>query len=395
MEHGAEILFAIFVAFAAAQIGKEVAQRLRMPGVVGEIAAGVCIGPFAFNWLPKGELPTLHIFAELGAVFLLFAVGLETRLGDLKKVGLESSRVGVFGVVLPFLVALGLAEILHFPLNKALFFGAAFVATSAGITARVLQELGVLDRKSSQVILGAAVIDDILAMLLLGVVSSVGLGVIDPMSIGLLLTQAVGFVVVVGIGGGRLMRRSSKLMDLPLNPNSALALSLVICLGLAFLSAQIGLAAIIGAFLAGMLVAETEQRHSIERQVSSINELIVPFFFVVTGTQVNISQLASWQVVGFVLLVSVLAGVTKFVAGYFGSLSLGKGEATVVGIGMIPRGEVGIIVAALGMQSGAFTESMYTVIIAMSLLTAIVAPPLLQVALKASDKLALAGERAR
>ena len=386
MEHGAAILFALLVAFGAAQVGKEIAQRLKLPGVVGEIAAGVLIGPFAFNWLGSTELPTLEIFAELGAVFLLFAVGLETRLGDLKKVGKVSASVGVLGVILPFVAAVVLAEILRFPLNKALFFGAAFVATSAGITARVLQELQTINHRASQVILGAAVIDDILAMLLLGVVTSLQSGKVDWISIGFVLVQAVGFIVLVAFVGGRLIRKSPDFLDLPLNPNSTLALSITICLGLAFLSVKIGLAAIIGAFLAGMILAESKHRKVVERHVVSINEFIVPFFFVITGAHVNLKAFASPQAIGFVVLVTVLAIATKYIGGFLGALSLGKREAKIVGIGMIPRGEVGIIVAALGLRVGAFSDQMYSTIIAMSLLTAIVSPPLLQRAFSNATK---------
>src|SRR5918994_6510791 len=168
MEHTTNILLGLFVVFVAAQVGAEIAQRLKLPAVVGEIAAGCLVGPAALGWVQINE--PLEVLAEIGAVLLLFSVGLETRIGELKRVGRVAMLVGVLGVILPFGLGAAWATFSGFPTAKAMFVAAAFVATSAGITARVLQDLGVLGRIESRVILGAAVIDDILAMLLLGVV---------------------------------------------------------------------------------------------------------------------------------------------------------------------------------------------------------------------------------
>ncbi len=169
MHHASDILLTIFIIFVAAQIGAEVAQRLKLPGVVGEIAAGCVVGPSLLGWLTPAQImpgTPLDVLAEIGVILLLFSVGLETRLEDLKKVGKSAFLVGVLGVILPFAAGALWAHGEGFEWVKSLFVAAAFVATSAGITARVLQELGVLQRTESRVILGAAVIDDILAMLL-------------------------------------------------------------------------------------------------------------------------------------------------------------------------------------------------------------------------------------
>ncbi|MEP6635742.1 MAG: cation:proton antiporter [Acidobacteriota bacterium] len=378
MHHGADVLLSLFVVFVAAQVGGEIAQRLRMPAVVGEIAAGCLIGPYAFGWIQLNE--PLEVLAELGAVLLLFSVGLETRLNDLRKVGRVATLVGVSGVALPFVLGGLWARLSGFDTPKAMFIAAAFVATSAGITARVLQELGVLGRKESRIILSAAVIDDILAMLLIGVVTTIqGGGGVHVASLLVVLAQAIGFVTLVALVGTRVMQKSSPLLDAPINPFSPLTLSLMICLGLAVAASFIGLAAIIGAFLAGMIVAETSQRHTLEKQVQVIMAFLVPFFFVVTGAKVEVRQLGNSSALKMVVVVTIIAAVSKFVGCGLAALSTGRRSAVIVGVGMVPRGEVGIIVASLGLQAGVFSETIYAALIAMSLITSIIAPPALKV----------------
>lgn len=377
MNHTTEILLGLFVVFVAAQIGAEIAQRLKLPAVVGEIAAGCIVGPSVLGWVHVTE--PLEVLAEIGAVLLLFSVGLETRIGDLKRVGKVASLVGVAGVVLPFILGAGWAVMAGFPTAKAMFVAAAFVATSAGITARVLHDLGVLGRTESRVILGAAVIDDILAMLLLGVVTAIqGGGGVNVWGLVLVTGQAIGFVALIAVVGTRIMSRASTALDAPINPLSPLTLCLAGCLGLALAASYLGLAAIIGAFLAGMAAAETSHRHTLERQVQTLMALLVPFFFVVTGAKVELGDLASWPVLGTLLLVTLLAIAGKLIGCGLGARSLGKKSALIVGVGMVPRGEVGIIVASLGQQAGVFTGSTYAIIIAMSLLTSVAAPPVLK-----------------
>lgn len=376
--HVTEILMGLFVIFVAAQVGAEIAQRLKMPAVVGEIAAGVVIGPSVLNWVQVNE--PLLVLAEIGAVILLFSVGLDTRVGDLRKVGAVAFWVGLVGVVVPFLLGGAWAFTTGYDTAHSLFIGAAFVATSAGITARVLHEMGVLGRRESRIILGAAVIDDILAMLLLGVVTALQTGEhIRMASLLLVLAQAVGFVAVIALLGTRLMRRRSRALDMPMNPHSPLSLTLALCLGLAALAAHLGLAAIIGAFLAGMVAAESRQRDDLAPRFQSIMVFVVPFFFVVTGAQVNLASLSSWSMINTLLLVTALATVGKMVGCGLGALPLGPRGALTVGVGMVPRGEVGIIVASLGRQAGVFGDNVYALIIGMSLLTSIIAPPFLKI----------------
>ena len=383
MSHATEVMLGLFIVFVAAQIGAEIAGRLKMPAVVGEIAAGCVVGSSVLGWVVVTRNGVtvnepLEVLAEIGAVLLLFSVGLETRISDLKRVGKVASIVGVMGVVVPFALGAAWAKFSGFDTPKAMFVAAAFVATSAGITARVLQDLGALNRQVARVILGAAVIDDILAMLLLGVVTALqGDKGVDLAQLIIIFVQAVGFVAIIALVGTKLMRRGSRVLDAPISPLSPLTLSLALCLGLAAAASYFGLAAIIGAFLAGMVAAESQQRHALEKQIQPIMAFLVPFFFVVTGTKVDLSQLASWPVLGSLLVVTVLATLGKLVGCGLGALSLGRNKAMIIGVGMVPRGEVGIIVASLGLTAGVFSTQIYAIIIAMSLLTSVIAPPIL------------------
>lgn len=377
MTHTTEILFGLFIVFLAAQIGAEAAQRLKMPSVVGQIVAGAIIGPSVLGWIQINE--PLEVLAEIGAVLLLFSIGLETRVDDLKRVGRLAMLVGVFGVIVPFVMGAAWARSSGFPISKAVFIAAAFVATSVGITARVLQELNVLSRLESRIILGAAVIDDILAMLLLGFVSALqadnGVSVLGLI---LVAAQAIGFVALIAVFGTRLMRRASNVVEKPADPLSPLTISLILCLGLAVAASHIGLAAIIGAFLAGMVAGELRQRKTLEHQLQPIAAFLVPFFFVVTGANVQVSQFGNVAMLLTLLLIVALAVVSKLIGCGLGAWSLGRRKALIVGVGMVPRGEVGIIVASLGKQAGVFNDTIYALLVAMSLITSIIAPPILK-----------------
>jgi Kef-type K+ transport system membrane component KefB len=389
MHHAGDILLTLFIVFVAAQIGSEIAQRLKLPGVVGEIAAGCVIGPSALGWIMPEQIASgtpLDLLAEVGVVLLLFSVGLETRLEDLKKVGKVAFLVGVLGVLIPFGMGSLWAHGSGFDWGRSLFVAAAFVATSAGITARVLQELGALQRIESKVILGAAVIDDILAMLLLGVVVSLqggeGFDLVHLLSV---LVGAIGFIAVIGVGGARVMRWNSSWLDKPLNPQSALSIVLALCMGLAYVSTRFGLAAIIGAFLAGMVASETRQQHTLEKQTQPLLAFLTPFFFVITGSKIDLHLLANVETEIMLLIVTLIAIASKLIGGFLGALSLGRRSATIVGFGMVPRGEVGVVIASLGLTAGVFSDRIYAVIVAMSLLTAMVTPPILAWLLRRND----------
>lgn len=366
---------AIFVAFIAAIIGGEVAMRLRMPSVVGQIIAGIVVGRSALNLIPDSSREVLAVLGELGAAFLLFSVGLETPFERIGKVGKEAFVVAILGVVFPFAAGFAWAHFSGFSLNQSAFVASAFIATSAGITAKVLQELGVIDKKYSQVILGAAVIDDILAMLVLSIVSAVSTGK-DPnlASIGLVVIQSLGFIFLMATLGRRLAQTKGRILDKPLSPLSPWSLSIALCIGVGVLAHKLGLAAIIGAFLVGMVLAETDYKEWIHEKVVDLNEFIVPFFFISAGLSVNLESFKSLPAIGSLLLVTALAILAKFVGAFLGA----KSNRRIIGFGMVPRGEVGIIVAGLGMQFKVIEEGIYSILVGMSLLTSIVAAPALK-----------------
>lgn len=376
MHGAADILLSLFVVFVAARIGDELAQRMHLPGVVGEIVAGALLGPSLLSWVHPGVV--LDALAEVGVVFLLFAVGLETRLADLKRIGVTALMVGTLGVIVPFGGASLWAHLEGFAWNKSMFIAAAFVATSAGITARVLQEMHALQRREAHVILGAAVIDDILAMLLLGIVVSMQeSGVANPAHLLVVVVEAVGFVLAVGWFGTRVARKRSSWLQRPRMTMSELSIVLALCLGLAWLSTRFGLAAIIGAFLAGLIASETDQREQLEHQMKPLLTLLTPFFFVMTGVKLDVNVFMHADALLMLALATLIAVLTKLVGAYLGALKLGHRSALAVGMGMVPRGEVGVVVASLGLAAGVFTPEVYAVIVAMSLLTSILTPPLL------------------
>jgi Kef-type K+ transport system membrane component KefB len=202
-----------------------------------------------------------------------------------------------------------------------------------------------------------------------------------------ILLEAVGFIAVIALLGTRVMRHSSDWLEAPINPLSPLTIVLALCLGLAFVSTQFGLAAIIGAFLAGMIVSETKQRQTLEHQTQPLLALMTPFFFVATGMKVELAQLANIDTLLTLALITAIAIVSKLIGGFLGALSLGRLSALIVGVGMVPRGEVGVVIASLGLAAGVFSPRTYALIVAMSLLTAMVTPPVLAMLLKRAPKL--------
>lgn len=379
MEHSTTGLLTIFVAFVAALIGGEVAMRLRMPAVVGQILAGVAVGGSGLNWIPKEGGEILMTLGELGAAFLLFAVGLETPLPKIGKVGAEAFKVAILGVIFPFALGFGWAFMAKLPLIESAFVAAAFTATSAGITAKVLQEMGVLDRKYSQVILGAAVIDDVLAMLILSVVSGLARGGnFNLISVIWVLVQGLLFIAAFAVIVRPVLVKNQKLLDKPMSPLSPWSVSIALCIGVALMASYVGLAAIIGAFLIGMLLAETEYREWVHEKLIDLNEFIVPFFFVVTGTSLDLLVFKSGSTVLTLVIITVLAVIGKFLGGYLAT----KENRSLIGVGMVPRGEVGVIVAGLGKAFGVFSSATYSLLVAMSLLTSIVAVPILGLLVK-------------
>lgn len=374
----ADALVALFVVLLAAKVGDEVFRRLGQPTLIGEILAGVLVGPAVLGLVEVSA--TLEAFAELGAVFLLFWVGLETKIDDLRAVGRAAAYVGVLGVALPFAGGAGVAAGFGEPSAVIVFTGAALVATSVGITSAVLSGLGLVSSPAGRTILGAAIVDDILAMLILGVAVGLADGGASFAALAVSATLAVAFVGFFALGGTRLMQSRPGILKAPRFSESPLLPAVILCLGLAAMAAQIGLAAIIGAFLAGMMVAETKEQHPIEEEVAPLYALFPPFFFAFIGLQLELGSYADARTLGVLAAVTAVAIGTKFVGAWIGARPLGRGQATIVGIGMVPRGEVGIVIAGIALAEGAVSEEFFAVVVGMSILTTLIAPPLLRLA---------------
>jgi len=384
MDHVTQILLQLFAILLAAKLGNEVFRRLGQPTVVGEILGGVVAGPAVLGVYEINAETTL--FAEIGVVLLLFQVGLETRLHDLLRVGATALTVGILGVVLPFGAGFLAAQLVGGDLALAIFLAAAMTATSVGITSNVLRDLGALRTNSGRIILGAAVIDDVLAIMILSVASGVAAGSFDPVNIISLLLVAVLFIGVVVIGGTRILRRRRSILTDPEFAETPFLPGMIVMLGLAVLASFIGLAAIIGAFLAGMVVGESSERHALEAEVAPVAAFFTPFFFGFIGAQVDIAGLANVDALVLLAAITALAVASKFVGAFVGALRQGRATATLVGWGMVPRGEVGIVVAGLGLSAGAIDSEIYSVVVGMAIITTLIVPPLLPAMVRRAER---------
>ena len=377
-DHG-QILLALFIALLAAKLAAELFERIRQPAVVGEILAGIIIGPALLNLIQPTAV--MDALAEIGVIFLLFTVGLETRPSDIFRVGRRATAVAVLGVIVPFLAGWGLLIIWpgHSRI-EAIFLGAAMVATSVGITARVLSARGLLSTEASRVIMAAAVIDDIIGLLVLAVVSNLATGKVNYLSILLVGGLAIALTILVIKFGARVVNRVEQpIRNLKID-HSLLIFALVLCFGLAAVSSLIGIAGIIGAFLAGVALSELTDGTRLHQQSQALTEFTTPFFLVSIGMKLNLTIFVSWDIVLLSLVVIALAILTKFIGCGLGALGMGRRQATQVGVGMIPRGEVGIVVAQIGLALAAVSDAVYGVVLAMSVITTIAAPPLIKVA---------------
>ncbi|MCC6618707.1 MAG: cation:proton antiporter [Chloroflexi bacterium] len=370
-----QVLVQLFVMLVATMAGNELFRRLGQPTIVGEVLGGVVAGPSVLGIYAMG--PETALFAEIGVVLLLFQVGLETRLGALLRVGPTALVVAVLGVALPFGGAFAAAELAGGDLALAVFLAAALTATSVGITSSVLRDLGALSTRAGQIILGAAVVDDVLAIMILSVAAGVAAGGVDAGSLIGVIAGAVGFVVVVAVVGTQVLRRRRALLTAPRFAETPLLPGMIVMLGLAAIASYIGLAAIIGAFLAGMVVGESSERRALEAEVAPVAAFFTPFFFGSIGAQVDLAGLVSPSALGLLTGLTSLAVVTKFAGAFLGAVREGTRRATLIGWGMVPRGEVGIVVASLGLSAGAIGSEIYSIVVGMAILTTLIVPPFL------------------
>jgi len=377
----ARMLINLFVLYAAARLAGALFERLQQPAVVGELLAGVVVGPHALNLLLRSPALTAfnNLFADLGIVFLLFVVGLQTEPASLWRVGRDALRVSVLGVSVSFGLGYLLMRAWHYPLLPSLFLATALSATSVAITARVLKDMRALGARVANVIVGAAVLDDVIGILVLTVVAAMAAGASVGSNLLLLLLEAGAFVVLtIFLGRPAVHRLAPRMARADAARDPVFALAVTLCFAFSALAEVIGLAAIIGAFFAGIIFAETREAPRLRTSMEPIYELLVPIFFVLMGAQVNLHALGTGTLLGLGLLVAGAAALGKIGGCGLGALPMGRTQALTVGVGMMPRGEVAVVVASVGLGRGIVSPDVYSIIVLMCVLTTIVTPPLLR-----------------
>lgn len=370
------LLLDLTLILVMAKVAAEIFDRVRIPVVIGEIAVGIVLGPSILGWVNTGD--TLFFLAEIGVIVLLAQVGMETDIDELRRVGRTSMSVGLIGVAAPMALGYFAAVALGESTNTALFVGAALTATSIGITARVFGDLRALSTPEARTVLGAAVADDVLGLIILTVVTRiVQQGSVDLATVGTTIGLAVSFLAVAGLVGlvafpvalRRIGSASKSTSTIPV-----VAIALILAFSVAADLAN--LAPIIGAFVAGLGLRKVAVHERIERDLSSLGQIFVPVFFLYIGISTDLSAMLDARVLAVAGLLSIIAIVGKLVSalGALGTTS----DKFVIGFGMLPRGEVGLIFATIGLSVGALDDELYGSILVVVLLTTLIAPPLLR-----------------
>ena len=380
MEVGNLLLY-FFVIFTSAKILGEIAVRLRMAPIVGEILAGMILGTYVLGIIDIHN-EVLMTFAEIGVIFLMFYVGLEIRVKDLFAVGRTAILVGILGEVFPLLLGFGCMIVMGFEVVESLFVGTAILATSVGISVKVLSDLGLIKHKVAYIVMGAAVLDDILALIVLALVRGLSRGQFDVVEFVLLVVESLVFVGFLTLWGPRLTQRTRKWVEKINLPEGPFVLSVILCLGLAELADIIGLAAIIGSFMAGIMIDELAGVYDLERKVKYVSEFFLPFFFVMMGAHLDPRIFLKPRILILTLVITLVAVVSKLLGAYLATWKEDWKARLQIGICMVPRGEVGIIVGLIGISLNSITQELYSLVLGMSLLTTMVTPPLIMWAFK-------------
>jgi len=370
------VIMHILIAIVAAKIAAELAERVKVPAVVGEIIAGLIIGPSALGLLPRDD--TLMILGEIGVILLLFDVGLEIDLGELLSVGRAALTVAVIGVVVPFVLGFGVGLAFDMSGNEALFVGAALTATSVGITARVFGDLHALAMVEARTVLGAAVADDVIGLVILTVVVRlVTKGSISAFDVGQVVVVALVFLVGASLIGVRLvppvfewLARNSRASG------TLMVFGLALALALSKLAELAKLAPIVGAFVAGISLSRSKVADRVHRELTPLGQLLIPVFFLQIGVDADVGQFVKPAVLGLAAALLAVAIIGKLVSavGLIGS----PGDRMLVGMAMIPRGEVGLIFATIGLQESVFGNNVDASVLLVVLATTLLTPPLLR-----------------
>jgi Kef-type K+ transport system membrane component KefB len=396
--HAADFFLILIAILVVAKVLGEGAERIGQPAVLGELIAGLLLGGSVLGIVPTvGPMAEIiTILAEVGVAILLFEIGLETDLKEMFRVGVSSTTVALVGVILPFLLgfvywyfadpAIGAAPEGITLTMVAIFVGATLTATSVGITARVLTDLKVMHRAESRIIIGAAVIDDVLGLVILAVVSSLAAGAaVSVFGVAQTLVVAVGFLVVAVVVGNFIAPRLFTVIDRMSVRGVLLVSAFSFALLFAALADKAGSAMIIGSFAAGIVLSSTNQFDLIVERIEPVADVFTPIFFVSVGAAVNVNLFipgteafnANVIIVGGILIAVAVVG--KLAAGYVVGWGRQKLNHAAIGIGMVPRGEVGLIFADIGRREGILSSATFSAILIMVIVTTFIAPPLLKI----------------
>ena len=387
------IVITLSILLFAAKLFAELFHRIKMPVVLGELLAGIVVGPFALGSLPlfNGEPlvvldeTVMHI-GEISAIVILFIAGLEITPREFLRGGAASFTVGSLGVVVPFFVGYYVFTAFGLEALEAMLVATALTATSIAITIQVLTELGKMQTKEARLILGAAIVDDILAIAALSVVTTmVQTGNITPaiLDITFLILKTLGFFAILLIGAVIVIPKILHVERLWRSEGSIEGITTASFFGVSGIAAFVGLSPIVGAFSVGMAVASTRVIKQVEEYVSKLGIIFAPLFFAIIGAQVDLRGV-NLEVLYLSGLIIAIAIITKLVGCALPAMIFlkEKSKAMRVGIGMVSRGEVGLIVAGVGVSSGALSTDVYTTVIIMVALTTIITPIWLKVAFK-------------
>jgi Kef-type K+ transport system membrane component KefB len=363
------------ILLVAAIVGGLLIKRFGYPVALGELLVGILLGPSIFNLI--SDQATVSVFAELGAIILLFYIGLETEMNDLRKQLLPSLSVGVLGAIVPLVLCYYTALAFGISNNEALFLGVVFTATSIGITIRLLKDMGKLNNPAGLTILGAGIVDDIVAVVLLSVVLSILSGGVNALDIGLVVVKAIIFwAVIVLIGSKVLVRTIDKVR---LDDEYLILLLLAYGFLAAYISATIGLSAIVGAFAAGLPLSTRQVKvKMVLEKTKSLYMFFVPIFFISIGTLINLNVFGEAAYLG--LVITAMAFIGKIIGSFMAArmTRFSTRESLKIGISMTPRGEMGLIIASLGLTSGLISTGTYSVAVMAVILTTFIALPIIK-----------------
>ncbi len=379
-----QLLASLVIIYVASKIGGELALRLKQPEVLGELVAGLIVGVSGLR-LINPEQPVLVLLAQVGVALLLFEVGLDSDLRALFQVGLQALAVALVGMLLPFGLGYGVMKFAGATDLVSIFVGSAMTATSIGVSAKVLADLGYLKRTEGKIILGAAVFDDILGVVLLSVVSGIAGGAtLEPLRVIQIVATSIGFLVGAIVIGRLAMPLFLRLVRKLRTRGDLLIAALVFTFTLAFLAEQLGSAAIIGAFAAGLVLAETDKRCDLEAKLHPVTDFFLPIFFITVGAGVNLALLGNQQALFLAAALTLTAVLGKLVCGYaaFGT----QANKLAIGAGMVPRGEVGLVFASVGLNAGILSGANHTAVVITVILTTFIGPVLLNLVLKERKK---------